>query len=167
MCENENQRENRSEHSIRMSGKNNPMYGKKRPELMERLKEYNTGKKHTEEHKTKISESCMGRKHTEESKKKMSLAKVGRKRPMHVIEAIKKVCSIPILQFTITGRLLGSFYSIKEAHRQTGISEFTISKALKTTFGPKLGKGYVWRYKSEFTDMEYIDLLKESLIVND
>ena len=48
--------------SIRMSGENNPFYGKHMtPEHKEKLRLINLGSKHTEEHKRKISASLKGR----------------------------------------------------------------------------------------------------------
>ena len=52
------------------SGENNPMYGKKRPDLAERNK-LGKGKKLSAEHIEKIRKTSTGRMHTEESKEKM------------------------------------------------------------------------------------------------
>jgi hypothetical protein len=58
--------------SIRMSGKNNPMYGKKHTiESIEKNRNSNIGKKHTEETKKKMSEVRKGKNHTQESKQKI------------------------------------------------------------------------------------------------
>lgn len=74
--------ENKRKMSARMLGPDNPTRGKKRPELMAKLKVINTGKKLTEEHKAKCSKSLKGKSYgpmLEETKLKLSLAKKGRK----------------------------------------------------------------------------------------
>jgi len=92
--------------SIRMSGKNHPMYGKTHTkEAKRKISEINKGRKHSKETKKKISESMTGKKnhmygkgligekngmygktHSEESKRKMSEAKKG----THLTEEHKK-----------------------------------------------------------------------------
>lgn len=93
----------RKKMSDRNSGSGNPMYGKKRPDIAELMKELKTGITLSEEHKQKMSESLkgskgpwaypeiaaklreslkgknLGRKHSEETRAKISAAVSGRK----------------------------------------------------------------------------------------
>lgn len=86
----------RQEHSIRMTGKMNPMWGRKRPDLSKRNanthlfgeKNHFWGKQHTEETKMKISKANKGHlapnkniPHTEETKQKISKANQGKSAP--------------------------------------------------------------------------------------
>ena len=90
---------------------------------------------------------------------------------LHSKETIKKMRQHPfnkeILQFTITGRLLARYQSISEASRETNITRRTIQKALKIRSGLRLGKEFIWTYRSDFSDNDYIVLLKESMIIAD
>lgn len=65
-----------------------------------------------------------------------------------------------VLQLTIKGRLVGEFYSISEAARQTDIGRTNISNALANQSGIKTAGGYIWDYKSNYTE----DQLKRLLI---
>ena len=91
---------------IDMSGENNPMYGKKHsPETRKKMGENHKdtsgennpfyGKTHSLETLKKISEANSGRKHTEEAKKKISEATSGENNPFygktHTEEVIKKI----------------------------------------------------------------------------
>lgn len=76
--------EYKKEHSIRMSGENHPMYGRKHSD------EWNLnssiaqiGRKLSDETKKKMSESRKGGKRNDETKKKMSIAQSGEKNGMY------------------------------------------------------------------------------------
>jgi len=59
----------------RVSGKNNPMYGRKvSKETRDKLSQAGIGRKHTEETKEKIRQRFLGKPKSEEHKRKMSLA---------------------------------------------------------------------------------------------
>jgi hypothetical protein len=72
--------EQREKMRLRMSGENNPMFGKTHSEeIRKKISDLNKGKpstfkgkKHSEESKQKMSDACKGKKHSEESKQKMS-----------------------------------------------------------------------------------------------
>lgn len=69
--------------SKRMSGKNNPVHKMQvnpfqRPEIIEKIKLKNKGKKLSEETKNKISQKAVGRKQTEETKNKIRLGNIGK-----------------------------------------------------------------------------------------
>jgi hypothetical protein len=71
------------EHSLRMSGENHPMWGKKHTtEWIENNSKSHMGKKLSEETKKKMSDSKKGQKRTEETKRKMSESLSGEKNPM-------------------------------------------------------------------------------------
>lgn len=48
-----------------------------------------------------------------------------------------------------SGRIIGSFCSLHEASRKTGISRSTISSALNRPLGENVSHGFEWRYSSE------------------
>ena len=72
------------------------------PHVIERLKKANTGSKHTQEHKDKISASNMGRVITEETRVKISLANLGMKAAMKGKHFPKVGCP----HCTITGGII-------------------------------------------------------------
>jgi hypothetical protein len=89
----------------------------------------------------------MGRQHSEETKIKMRYQKSNR----------------AVLQLTIKGRLVGEFYSISEAARQTKIGRTNISNVLKNQSGIKTAGGYIWNYESDYTAEQLEHLLFESV----
>lgn len=69
----------RAEHSKKMSGEGNPMFGKKRvftPEWLAKQSLARIGKKHTEETKAKMRLNATGRKKSEETKRKISESRI-------------------------------------------------------------------------------------------
>ena len=72
------------EQSLRMSGENHPMWGKKHSEEWVRNNSLShIGYKHSDESKRRMSESRRGSKRSEETKKKMSDSLSGEKNPMY------------------------------------------------------------------------------------
>ena len=69
----------------------------------------------------------------------------------------------PVLQFSITGRLIAVYDSITDAAKKTGISYSTILRALKKRSGLKKGKGYIWYYKDDFDRDRLREIIKECL----
>jgi len=69
-----------------------------------------------------------------------------------------------VLQFTIKGRLIRQFYSISEASRQTNIGRTNISNSLANQSGIKTAGGYVWDYKSKYTNERFDRIRLESKI---
>lgn len=127
--------------------------GKKRsPEFCERLRQANLGKQHSEETKRKMSLAKKGQPSprkgiilSEEQKKKMSLAKIekyngsnnpnyGKKQPPHVIAAVVKAASKPIIDQNGI-----KYLSISDASRKLNIFPQNISAVLhgkiKSAFG--------------------------------
>lgn len=83
-------RENMSKNHADVSGKNNPMWGRKNKwghhtqEAKEKIKKSNIGKKVSLETGEKIRKWHIGKHHTEETKKKMSLMRKGKKYPIEI-----------------------------------------------------------------------------------
>lgn len=122
--------------SERMSGENNPMYGKKRPEYAEKMK----GKKLSEETKRKISEANKGKCRTEEFKRKVT-------RPV-VCLTTKKI-----------------FYSIAEASEYYNCDKSHLSQCCKNeckTCG-KLSNGtpLVWMFLEDYKKVSEDDIRKK------
>jgi len=57
----------------------------------------------------------------------------------------------PIVQMLVTGEVINQYYSISEAHRQTGVSRTAISNALAKNGGLQLSGGYLWKYSDDPT----------------
>lgn len=104
-------------------GENNPNYKGKMwtPEYREHMRQINTGKKHTEEHKRKIGDSLRGRKHVSEEGKK------------HIAETHSR--SIMRDDGVI-------FSSVNEAAASVGVTPSAISNAMRR--GQRSGK-YYWK----------------------
>ena len=110
------------------------------------------GKKHSEETKHLMSELKLGIIKTDEVKQKMSKAKLGKKYP-NISKArigLKQPQSFfekkykPINQLTLTGELIKSFISIKEAANFFKTSESGISACLRGK--QNTAGGYKWKY---------------------
>ena len=89
---------------------------------------------------------------SEESKCKISLANRGEKNVMKNPKIAKKVSQklklinvVPIEQYSLDKKLIRSFYSVQDAHRQTGIATSSISKCCKEKL--KTAGKYIWKYK--------------------
>jgi len=67
------------------------------------------------------------------------------------IERVAQSLSIPILQYTIDGKLVKEWKSINEAGRN-GFICTNIVKCCKGKYGHKTHKGYIWKYKEENTN---------------
>lgn len=105
-------------------GENNPNYKGKMwtPEYTEHMRQINLGKKHTEEHKRKISEGCKGKiHHDDEFKRRLSERN---KRPVIRDDGIY-------------------FATVDEAAASVGVTPSAISNALRR--GNKSG-GYYWKH---------------------
>ena len=153
--------------SKRISGKNNPMYGKVGAMY---------GKHHTEEAKRKLSEAhkgknnpmygrsgelspSYGRQWSEESKAKLSAANSGKNHPMfgkHLSEEMRKKLSDarkdkkPVICIT-TGVI---YESLTDASRQTGIDRSSIVACCKGKYKfagrhPVTGEKLIWKYYIE------------------
>ena len=57
----------------------------------------------------------------------------------------------PVVQMTITGRIIRSYYSVSEAARMSGISRTALTNALMKKSGLQYSGGYVWKYLSDIS----------------
>lgn len=144
-------KEKRKQLSERMSGENNPCYGKKfkgikKPTLL--------GKKLSEERRAKISQAMKGKGHsqTNETKQKISAKLRGvPKSESHKRNAsnAKKGLKVPskwkpVLQYSSDGVFMKEWESIKAAQKVYGTNQ--ISCCAKGKFATIAG--YAWRYKT-------------------
>lgn len=96
------------------------------------------------------SKQRKGRKLTKEWKDKISESTKGRKLSRDVIEkgvaASKKVCSKPVLQFSMNGEFIKEWPSMKEAARALGISSPRDIK--RCCIGERKSRaGFIWKLK--------------------
>lgn len=56
----------------------------------------------------------------------------------------------PVVQLSITGAFINQYYSISEAHRQTGISRSAISNILAKRSGLQISGGFIWKYLDDY-----------------
>ena len=108
----------------------------------------NKGKHLSEETKKKISESHFGITHTEDTKKKLSKSHKGKH---HSEETKKKIGQSSkmrgknVIQYDKNLIIINEFRNGKEAERQTGIYQSSISRCCNGKL-PSAG-GYIWKYK--------------------
>lgn len=121
--------ETKKKFSEKMSGKNNPFYGKKhKPEMIQMLKD-RRGEKHP----------AFGKKHSMESRLVRSAQKMGGRNPM-----AKK-----IYQYTKEGEFVAEYDAGAEASRITGVGKSGIKNcACGLT---KSSGGYIWTYEKRIT----------------
>ena len=122
-------------------------------EARKKISEGNKGKTMSEEERKKISESNSGEKHhmfgkhhSEESKRKISESLIGEKNPMYGkyhSEELKQKRSKKVLQFTLDGKFVREWPSIKECSRN-GFSQGNISDCCQGK--RKSHKGFKWCY---------------------
>ena len=122
--------EHRKKISEAHTGEKNYWYGKHHTEeTKKKLSEAQIGRVFSEEHRNKLSESLTGKHHSEETKKRISES--------HGVKGV--------LQFSKDGEFLAEYPSTKEAERQTGCNQSSISKCCKGK--QKTCGGYIWKYK--------------------
>lgn len=135
--------------SQKLSGENNPWYGKKHTnEELEKMSvnrkgkcagenNYWYGKNLSEETKLKISKSKTGKVTSEETKRKQSEAHLGNKN-----KSAKSV-----LQFSQDGIFLKEWNCIMNIKRELGIDNSSVVKCCKGKL--KFAGGFIWRYKED------------------
>lgn len=112
----------------------------------------NSGARHHEETKKKISESLKGRegtfkgkKHTKESKNKMSKIHKGRKLSKEHIRRINEThFSKKVSKYDLDGKFIKIFNSVKEAAMDVHTSKAGISQVCNGK--RKTHKGFVWKF---------------------
>lgn len=105
----------------RLSGKNNPNYGKHL----------------SVETRKKIANANMGRTHSEEVKKKFSEMRQGKKHPR----------ALAILQYSLDGNFINKWDYIRQASNALGVDHSNISACCKGK--QKTAYGYVWEYADQ------------------
>lgn len=124
---------NMPKYKERMSGSNNPMYGKKRKVVKNNNKRDFSGK----------NNPMYGKKHSESSRKKMSESRTGEKNHAYgksLSEEHKKKLSRPV-KCVETGIV---YYGATEAEKQTGIFATSIIRCCKGKL--KTTGGFHWEY---------------------
>lgn len=102
----------------KLSGKNNPNYGKH----------------HSAETRKKIASAHKGKLHTEEVKKKFSEMRQGEKHPR----------ALAVLQYDLDGNFIKKWDYIRQASNELNIDHSNISGCCNGKY--KTAYGYVWRY---------------------
>lgn len=123
-----------AEHSIRMSGENHPMWGKKHnEEWINNNSKSHLGKKLSEETRKKMSESRKGLKRSEETKRKMSQSSSGEKNGMYGRTGEKNPASK--LTWEIVEEIRNLYKegntSIRKLSKKYGVSNITIENVIK------------------------------------
>ena len=148
------------EHKMHMSA---GLKGHACPEsARKRISEAHKGQRLSEEHKKKISAANRGRIHTEEARRHMSESKKGKphseEHRMNITNAIRKICSKPVLMYNWNGDFMAEFPSVNAAADYIGVDRRLVTQVLtgkhKTTGGGSGNKnaGYTFRYKNENPD---------------
>ena len=122
------------EHSIRMSGENHPMWGKKHTkEWIENNSKSQMGKKLSEETKLKMSISRTGLKRNQETRRKMSESSSGEKNGMYGRTGEKNPASK--LTWEIVEEIRNLYKqggtSIRKLAKKYGVSNITIENVIK------------------------------------
>ncbi len=122
------------EHSIRMSGENHPMWGKKHTrEWIENNSKSHIGKKLSDETKKKMSISRTGLKRSDETKKKMSESSSGEKNGMFGRTGDKNPASKLTWEIVDDIREIykSGESSIRKLAKRYGVSNMTIENVIK------------------------------------
>lgn len=153
--------------SSQNSGKNNPMYGKKRPEICgennqakrqevrEKISNKRKGKRVSEEVKERIRQKLKGRKFTENQKENHRLAlknsdKVGRfERTKETREKLRK--SKCVFEYDVISPDGNHFiiYSLKKFAKENGLNKSSLRYHIKNNTDNY--KGWIIRIKGEYT----------------
>jgi len=134
--------ERRARFKERMSGINNPNFGKSlSDETKQKLSNALKGRVISEETRIKTSQTMKGIPKTEETRQKMSEASKGREMPKG--KDSKK--AIAVDQFDLEGNFIKTFGSLADAASDVGCQRSGICFALKGRI--KTSAGYIWKYK--------------------
>lgn len=121
------------ENHFDISGENHPMYGKH----------------HSDEAKQKMSQSKIGKKHPidEKTRIKISNALKGREIKKEWIEKMADGHKKSVLQYSINGKFIRKWNSIKDIELELGIAHQSIVACCKGRI--KTSHGYIWKYEFE------------------
>jgi hypothetical protein len=84
--------------------------------------------------------------HTKKAKQLISESKKGKPRSKRTVEKVIKARLKPVEQLTLSGRIIKTFPSVKEAELKTGVNSSNIVKVCKKTL--LSAGGFLWKYKS-------------------
>jgi len=133
--------ERRARFKERMSGINNPNFGKPlSDETKQKLSDSLKGRVISEETRVKTSQTMKGIPKTEETRKKMSESQKGREMPKG--KDSKKAVAVD--QFDLEGNFIKTFGSLSDAASEIGCQRSGICFALKGRI--KTSAGFVWKY---------------------
>lgn len=83
--------------------------------------------------------------HSKKTKQRISETKKGKKRSKKTIEKVVKARLKPVQQLAVSGRIIKTYPSVKEAEEKTGVNSSNIVKVCK---GVLLSAGgFGWKYK--------------------
>jgi group I intron endonuclease len=112
-------------------------------ETKDKLRQINMGKTLEPETKEKIRVRILGTKRTEEEIEKSAKSRTGLKRTDEFREKMRHAQQIEVEQWSLEGKYIKTFKSIKIAREATGCND--ISKCCKGKY--KQSKGFIWKYK--------------------
>lgn len=113
----------------------------------------------SEETRKKLVDSHTGKKcpHTKEWNQKIRESNLGKKKPHSGIprskecrQKIAKIHSIPVVQYDKQMNFIREYPSAREAERQTGATDTSISRCCRGL--AKSAGGYVWKYKTNIKE---------------
>lgn len=112
--------------------------------------------------KDKIRNARLGTAHTDETKKKISEKMKGRVQSVETKRKISQSKKKQVIQLSITGKFIQEFSSLSEAQHHTDINRIQISSACKLLGEMKSVGGYLWRFKSFYTEEQLVNLKREA-----
>lgn len=128
------------------------------PEVSKRISEKNTGYKHTDEAKRKMSEAAKRRHYVLTDEWKHRIGRANKERLEADEELYEETCSRcrengkkrqkPVEQLSLSGEFIARFENAHEAERCTGVRNGNIGACCKDT--KKTAGGYKWRYANEY-----------------
>lgn len=126
--------------------------GKLSKEQRDKLRNYNLGKKRSEETKRKMSESGKRKIFTEEHKKHLSEAKMHKFHSDETKEMMRRTSkkNVAVLQFDKNMNFICKYISVSEASRKTLVARQNISACCRGV--AEHAGGFIWRYASEVCD---------------
>jgi len=105
------------------------------------------GKKLSDVTKMRMSVAHMGKIFSNEHRQKIGAANGGINCKQETREKFSKAKSKPVQQLTMSGELLATFPSMKEAQKLTGVHWTNISRCCLGS--ARTARGFVWRYVSQ------------------
>lgn len=123
--------------------------GKLSEEQRDKLRNYNLGKKHSEDTRRKMSESGKRKIFTEEHKRHLSESKMCKFHSDKTKEMMRETSkkNVSVLQFDKNMNFICKYISISEASRKTSVARPNISTCCRGII--EQAGGFIWRYASD------------------